>query len=275
MSAHPGRPLSPAQERRARARAPVGLASFLALAGALVACGPSDDEATGESSTDAPSDAASEGPPDASASDGPDEPTGPAVTARTVADTASPGDVVVIDAALIAYERAELCDVVGETHPPVCAPAILELTGAPLDDLNLLEASGARWGSVVIVAEVVDADTVAYLDVVEQNETPSGWPVSEGRESWTVADALEIAVPNLGLVVDSVLVTTDAPDGSAYLCDEVTETEPPACDEPRIEVTDAPLDELDLDESGGEQVGPVRLDLGFVDEDTAVFLRAR
>ncbi|MGC5627306.1 hypothetical protein ACPYO6_03525 [Georgenia sp. Z1344] len=255
---------------RAHARARAGLVSLL-LVPALAACGSSGDDGT-TTPGDVPSaGTATAESPTVTEPHGGEGPTGPPVPARTVAETAQPGDVVVVDAALVEDERAELCDVVGETYPPVCSPAILELTGAPLDDLNLFEASGVRWGGVVIVVEVVDEDTVAYVDVIEQNETPSGAPAP--RETWTVTDALEIAEPNLGLVVDGVLVTTDAPAGSAYVCDEVTGTEPPACDEPRIEVSEVPLDQLDLDVSGGERSGPVRLSIGFVDDGTAVFLR--
>lgn len=271
MTADKGRAGRRADGGRVGARGLAGRALLL-LVPALAACGAAEDDGTTTPSSVPSAGTASVEPPFSTATQGAPVPTGPPITASAVAATARPGDVVVIDAALIITDRAELCDVVGETAPPVCSPAILELTGASLDDLNLFEASGVQWGGVVIVAEVVDTDTVAYLDAVEPNETPSAAP--EPRESWSVADALEIAEPNLGLVIDAVLVTTDAPAGSAYLCDEVRESDPPVCDEPRVEVTGVPLDELDLDESGGEHVGPVRLAVGFVDESTAVFLRA-
>ncbi|WP_168217798.1 hypothetical protein [Occultella kanbiaonis] len=56
-----------------------------------------------------------------------------------------------------------LCDAVEDTDPAQCADPNVEIVGAPLEDLDLVERSGERSGEVDLIVILVDEDTAEYV----------------------------------------------------------------------------------------------------------------
>ncbi|CAM3405239.1 hypothetical protein OCAE111667_08065 [Occultella aeris] len=56
-----------------------------------------------------------------------------------------------------------LCDAVDDSDPEQCADPNVEIVGAPLEDLDLVERSGERSGEVDLIVLLVDEDTAEYV----------------------------------------------------------------------------------------------------------------